>query len=115
MPHTPTSPRSTRASLTPAVVQLRLLGNFELSVHRESRTAFLNYDKPRLLLAILALARGEPISRARLADMLWPDISQTQGKARIRHALHVLRQGPRGRLRGRSLLACLLAACSRRH
>lgn len=84
------SPKADAAA--PAAVQLRLLGRFELAVHGEARTALLTYDKPRALLAVLALAMGEPVSRAQLADMLFPDVPETQGKARVRHALHVVRQ-----------------------
>lgn len=80
------------ASLTLPAVQLQLLGTFGFNVHREVRTSLLTYDKPRLMLAMLALADGQAISRARLVELLWPDISEKQGKARMRHALHVLRQ-----------------------
>lgn len=75
-----------------SAVQLQLLGQFELKVCREVRTHLLTYDKPRLMIAMLALAGGNPIARTRLVAWLWPDLSETQGKARMRHALHVLRQ-----------------------
>lgn len=80
------------AALLPRPIQLQLLNHFDLFVDRESRASQLTYDKPRLLLAILALANGEALSRNRLAHMLWPNLSESQGKTRFRHALHVLRQ-----------------------
>ena len=82
---------SSPAILLPSI-QLQLLGEFDLFVEQERRTGLLTYDKPRLLLAILALAQGDFISRHHLANMLWPTLTETQGKTRFRHALHVLRQ-----------------------
>ncbi|MVW80340.1 BTAD domain-containing putative transcriptional regulator [Bordetella sp. 02P26C-1] len=73
-------------------IQLQVLGQFEVKVQRQARTHLLTYDKPRLLLAMLALAGGNPIARGKLVELLWPELSETQGKARMRHALHVLRQ-----------------------
>lgn len=75
-----------------APIRLRLLGDFDLRVHDEPRSALLAYDKPRLLLAVLGLARGEPVSRTRIAELLWPELAESEGKARARHALHLLRK-----------------------
>lgn len=73
------------------VVHLQLLGQFGLNVRRENHTHHLTYDKPRLILAMLALSTGNSIARSRLIELLWPDLSEVQGKTRMRHALHVLR------------------------
>lgn len=72
---------------------LRLLGDYDLVVDGRSRTRDLAYDKPRLLLAMLALAQGKPVSRDELAAVLWPEAAaQGDGRARLRHALFTLRQ-----------------------
>jgi DNA-binding SARP family transcriptional activator/tetratricopeptide (TPR) repeat protein len=72
-------------------VQLRLLGEFDVAVADVNGTRAINYNKPRLLLALLALAQGKPYTRAELADMLWPD-ELRDGRANLRHALFVLRR-----------------------
>lgn len=46
--------------------------------------------KARAVLAFLALA-GRPVSRARLADLLWSDRGDEQAKSSVRQALHELR------------------------
>jgi DNA-binding SARP family transcriptional activator len=51
-------------------IQLRLLGEFDVAVGDVNGTRAINYNKPRLLLALLALAQGKPYSRTELADML---------------------------------------------
>ena len=48
--------------------------------------------KTQGLLAILAVAKGAPVSRATLQDRLWSDRMQTQGRDSLRHALQELRQ-----------------------
>ncbi|HTK00161.1 MAG TPA: AAA family ATPase [Bordetella sp.] len=72
-------------------IQLRLLGEFDVAVGDVNGTRAINYNKPRLLLALLALAQGKPYSRAELADMLWPN-ELRDGRANLRHALFVLRR-----------------------
>ncbi|ANN76553.1 AAA family ATPase [Bordetella flabilis] len=72
-------------------VQLRLLGEFDVAVGDVQSTRAITYNKPRLLLALLALAQGKPYTRAELADMLWPD-ELRDGRANLRHALFVLRR-----------------------
>lgn len=72
-------------------VQLRLLGEFDVAVGDVSGARAITYNKPKLLLALLALAQGKPYSRADLADMLWPD-EEGNGRANLRHALFVLRR-----------------------
>src|SRR5690606_39833824 len=72
-------------------IQLRLLGEFDVAINDISHTRMIGYAKARLLLAILAVAQGKPISRTELAHMLWPT-SQQDSRANLRHALFVLRQ-----------------------
>lgn len=71
-------------------VQVRLLGEFKLVVDGADRTARLSYDKPKLLLAVLALA-DRPFARASLAELLWP-CSVVDARANLRHALCTLRK-----------------------
>lgn len=72
-------------------VQLRLLGEFGIVVINGDRTPLISYCKPKLLLALLALAQDKTYARAELAEMLWPD-NPGYARANLRHALFVLRQ-----------------------
>ena len=72
--------------------RLRLLGGFELVVRGVDRTGAFPYEKAKLLLAVLALAPGERISRRELAAWLWPELPDNDARARLRHALHALRK-----------------------
>lgn len=69
--------------------QLRLLGGCALAVGGQA--VDLRYDKVRALLALLAMGGGETISRALLADRLWPDLDAEAARRNLRHAVHVLR------------------------
>ncbi len=44
------------------------------------------------LLAYLLLHRSQPIPRARLAFLLWPDVSETDALTNLRRALHALKR-----------------------
>jgi DNA-binding SARP family transcriptional activator/TolB-like protein len=46
--------------------------------------------KARALLAILALSNGEPVPRARLAELLWSRRGEDQQRGSLRQALHEL-------------------------
>jgi DNA-binding SARP family transcriptional activator/TolB-like protein len=48
--------------------------------------------KVRGLLAILALAEGQPVARERLAGLLWADRPEEQARASLRQALRELRR-----------------------
>ena len=74
------------------LIELYCLGSFRLLIDGRPCSHLLSYDKVKLLLALLVLAQGRPISRSRIAAMLWPESDPSQGRARVRHALHVLRQ-----------------------
>lgn len=52
-------------------LELRILGSLEASV--SSRPATLGAPKQRTLLAVLAVAAGEPVSKDRIAGALWGD------------------------------------------
>lgn len=91
-------PSSLAGSASPASIQtaprvvVRLLGSFGLVIDGEDRSGRLTYEKVRLTLAVLALAQSQPVSRAKLARMIWPDMDVPEGRARLRHALHTLKQ-----------------------
>ncbi|MCE7000792.1 transcriptional regulator [Saccharothrix sp. S26] len=76
-PATPSSPQ--RCART----QVRLLGGFEF--HHDGHRVQLGASAERLV-ALLAL-RGAPVSRARVAAVLWPDASATRAAANLRSVL----------------------------
>lgn len=70
--------------------QLTLFGHFSLIQGEDVLTHF-NYDKVKALLVYLLLHR-QPVNRAALAELLWPDQGLSSGRTNLRHALHCLRQ-----------------------
>ena len=48
--------------------------------------------KTRSLLAVLALAEGQPVGRERLAGLLWAERAEAQARASLRQALRELRR-----------------------
>src|SRR5690554_4037023 len=83
---------STAGTTAKNTISIYLMGRFKIVINNCDCTHLLTYDKVKLLLAVLALSQGRSITRTRLADMLWPDSEDGQGRARVRHALHTLRQ-----------------------
>ncbi|TDO13968.1 AAA family ATPase [Halomonas ventosae] len=69
---------------------LALFGHFSLTLGDDVLTQF-SYDKVKALLIYLLL-HDQPVSRATLAEMLWPDQGLSSGRTNLRHALHCLRQ-----------------------
>ena len=74
-----------------AVAELKLLGVFELRLS-DGQAVDLPGQKDRALLAILALARGAPQSRDKLAGLLWSDRGDPQARDSLKHALTRVRQ-----------------------
>ena len=70
--------------------QLTLFGHFSLTQGEDVLTHF-SYDKVKALLVYLLLHR-QPVNRAALAELLWPDQGLSSGRTNLRHALHCLRQ-----------------------
>ena len=52
----------------------------------------LGRDGPRRLLAFLLVNRAAPVSRERLIDALWPDLTLAQGRRRLADAIYRLRR-----------------------
>ncbi len=84
---------------------LRLLGPFELA-GEGGHSVLPDARKDRALLAYLALL-GEPVDRARLAELLWPDRSEGQARKSLRQSLVTLRRTLNGN-------GCVLPADRRR-
>lgn len=75
---------------TSGQAQLALLGHFQLTLGDDTLTQF-SYDKVKALLLHLLL-HDQAVSRAALAELLWPDQGLSSGRTNLRHALHCLRQ-----------------------
>ncbi|QEA40935.1 AAA family ATPase [Pistricoccus aurantiacus] len=73
-----------------ATERLALLGHFSLTLGEDAVTQF-SYDKVKALLVYLLL-HEQPVNRATLAELLWPDQGLSSGRTNLRHALHCLRQ-----------------------
>lgn len=65
---------------TVPLLRLRLFGSMEVAVgERDLTRTFLEHNRARLLLALLALHRGRELTRERLAEMLWPATNPRTG------------------------------------
>lgn len=73
-------------------LRLNLLGGFELTTANPRRPLPVASKKACALLAYLALARGEPQPRAKLAALLWEESPEGQARGSLRQALAALRR-----------------------
>jgi DNA-binding SARP family transcriptional activator len=73
-----------------ASLEIRLLGGFEVLRDGAPLRAFRT-RKARALLAYLALHAGQPLSRAALAGLLWPEQPSARAAQSLRQALTFLR------------------------
>lgn len=71
-------------------LEIRLLGT--LSVAAEGAEEFTLTRKNKTMLAALAMAGPEGLSRERLVDLFWRDQSEEQGRASLRQALAATRK-----------------------
>jgi len=71
-----------------AAIQARLFGPFRIEAAEAARAPG---RKSRALLAYLILTAPEPVSRERLAGLLWGDRQEEQARGSLRFALHELR------------------------
>jgi DNA-binding SARP family transcriptional activator len=80
----------TEPGLAVKTIQIRLLGDFALLAND---VPIASLDMPRLqsLLAYLALHRGVPQARSRIAYALWPDSTDAQAHTNLRNLLFKLR------------------------
>jgi DNA-binding SARP family transcriptional activator len=75
-----------------ALVQITLLGGFEIAAEASRRPIEITAKKTRALLAYLALPAGRPRSRDEVADLLWSDRGEKQARASLRQSLGELRK-----------------------
>lgn len=78
-----------RASVA-AQLNIRLLGGFEARRGSEELAGFES-KKVRALFAYLLLNREQPLSRDRLAGLLWPEHSEDASRQNLRQAVYNLR------------------------
>ena len=72
-------------------LRLHLLGPFEALTGNNLPVAITG-KKPRALLAYLALANGQPVSRDKLASLLWEFSAEQQARTSLRQTLSSLRK-----------------------
>jgi DNA-binding SARP family transcriptional activator len=79
------------AEPAPADPKLRVgvLGGISLSI--DGRTMVLPHRKARVIVGFLALARGTPVSRELLANLLW-DTAEARSRGALRTTLYELRR-----------------------
>lgn len=75
-------------------VRLSVLGGFGLQVDGQDGPPLPR--KTRALLAVLAVDRGRPMARERVAELLWPNSGPKQIQGSLREALYSLRRPLRG-------------------
>jgi DNA-binding SARP family transcriptional activator/tetratricopeptide (TPR) repeat protein len=74
-----------------ALVRLRLLGEFRLTIDGDERSAGVPARAPSLL-AYLILRPGSAHPRQRIAHLLWPESTDGQARTNLRNVLHHLRR-----------------------
>jgi adenylate cyclase len=72
-------------------LRIYLLGQFQVSLNGESVSGFVS-DKVRALLAYLAVEGAYPQRREILANLFWPEKTDSRARANLRRALSNLRQ-----------------------
>jgi TolB-like protein/DNA-binding SARP family transcriptional activator len=72
------------------IVQIRLLGGFALALSNGSRPGRLG-PKPQALLAVLAMSKGQPLARSRLAGLLWGERDEDAARHSLSQALTTVR------------------------
>ncbi|MDR3687877.1 MAG: tetratricopeptide repeat protein [Fimbriimonas sp.] len=90
MPKALNNARDTGGDNSPPPLAMRLFGSVEIRVHGIP-LPHLKSRKGLWLLALLTLRKGQPVERNWLAGALWPDSSQSQALAYLRHCLTELR------------------------
>ncbi len=71
--------------------RMALLGGFELR-DQGGEIIHLPGTQAALLLAILALNSGQPVSRLKLIKYLWEDRDEPQGRSSLRQTLWTIRR-----------------------
>jgi DNA-binding SARP family transcriptional activator/TolB-like protein len=76
--------------VTPAV-RLRLFGRME-ALATDGRSILPRVRKTRALLALLAMAGGEPVTRLHITSLLWSTRDREQARGSLRQAVHELNE-----------------------
>ena len=71
--------------------QLRLLGRFRL-LSPAGDDITISSKKNQALIAMLALAGGEPLPRSKIIALLWSDRGEDQARSSLRQAFTALRK-----------------------
>ena len=77
-------------SIAASAFRMRLLGDFVMLLN-DTPVSGLDVPRLRSLLAYLALHRGVPQARSRIAYTLWPDSTDAQAHTNLRNLLFKLR------------------------
>ncbi|MEM7802427.1 MAG: BTAD domain-containing putative transcriptional regulator, partial [Chloroflexota bacterium] len=72
-------------------IEIRLLGNFNITLNGISVKGF-RQPRRQTLLAYLLIHAGQPISRQTIAFLLWPDSSQKQAYTNLRNLIYKVRK-----------------------
>lgn len=73
------------------ILQIKLLGGFDLSYGSESLTC-VTTERLQSLLSYLLLNRHVPQTRQHLAFLFWSDSTDSQARTNLRRTIHVLRR-----------------------
>jgi len=85
--HFYSSPLSTAGS----PITIALFGSFQINIAEQPESKFRT-NKSRALLAYLLLARGQPVLRTHLIELLWPGYRKESALASLRQVLTDLRK-----------------------
>lgn len=72
-------------------IRITLLGDFRVSRTEDASPIAIKSKKGRALLAFLAMHLGRPVSRSRIAALLWHDQQEALGRQNLRQILTELR------------------------
>ncbi|WP_331374641.1 BTAD domain-containing putative transcriptional regulator [Sinorhizobium chiapasense] len=75
--------------------RLRLLGRFQL-LSATGESIAITSRKHQALIAMLALSNGKPISRSKLAGLLWAERPEDQARNNLRQAFFTIRHAVEG-------------------
>jgi len=76
----------------PISIRAELLGGFALYANRAGKRIHLPTRQAKALFSYLALEGGRPISRSRLADLLWTDKEHRSAARSLRQAIFAVRK-----------------------
>src|SRR6185503_11831601 len=84
--------RNEYRSVASTMIDLRLLGGLDIAAPDLAASARARRRHPMVLLAVLAAAAPQPVSRDRIMALLWPESDSDRASNSLRQALHALRR-----------------------